>query len=160
MAVRIRLSRFGRTHRPYFRIVVMDSRVHREGKANEIIGLYDPTLAEKNVQVDMDRVQAWMAKGALLTPSLRSLLKFSGYKVPTAPAKPRGSAVKKAAGKKTAKPTATKKGVFIPASRRAVRQHQAKLKGERKVVTAAAVAAAAAAKAAAKPAEGAEAPKT
>ncbi|MBA3708282.1 MAG: 30S ribosomal protein S16 [Planctomycetes bacterium] len=158
MSVRIRLSRYGRLHRPYFRIIAIDKRRHREGEANEILGSYDPLLKDKNIQVDMDKVQGWIARGALVSTGLSNLLKFHGYQLP---AKPEKKAPAKApAGKKKA--PAGKKGEkqpWIAPSRRALRKHAAKLKGERKVTTETAKAKHAAAKAAkaaaAAPAEGA-----
>ena len=44
MAVHIRLARLGRTHRPFYRVVAIDSRNHREGRAAEVLGTYDPML--------------------------------------------------------------------------------------------------------------------
>jgi small subunit ribosomal protein S16 len=128
MPVRIRLSRFGRLHRPYFRIVACDGRVHREGKANEVLGLYDPLLKDKNIEIDLAKVQAWVSKGAQMSHSLRCLLKHHGFAVPATVRTAKPAAKAKAAGK----PAPTKKGTFVPASRRALRQHQAKLKAVRK----------------------------
>lgn len=149
MAVRIRLSRYGRIHRPYFRIVAIDKRCHREGVANEIVGSYDPLLPEKNIDIKMDRVEAWVKEGAQVSTALVNLLKHHGYQLPTTTAKP-------AAEAKPAKPRAKKDGKkWVAPSRRAVKAHEAKLKAVRKAETAAA----AAAKAAEKPAEpAAEAP--
>jgi small subunit ribosomal protein S16 len=160
MAVRIRLSRFGRLHRPYFRIVAIDKRCHREGKANEILGSYDPLLKDKNIQVDMTKVEAWIARGALVSEGLTNLLKHHGYALPAKPA------VAKPAAKKAEKPAAKspKKGEkqpWVAPSRRALQKHAAKQKAERKAKLAAE--AAAKAPADAKPAEGAapaEAAKT
>jgi small subunit ribosomal protein S16 len=160
MAVRIRLSRFGRLHRPYFRIVAIDGRCHREGKANEILGSYDPLLKDKNLQVDLAAVESWVNRGAQISTGLRNLLKFSGYQVPapkkTAAAKPEAKPAKPAA--KKAKPAA--KGTYRAPTRRSLRKHAAKLKGVRKGALAAETAAKAAAAAAAAPAApAAEAPK-
>jgi small subunit ribosomal protein S16 len=143
MAVRIRLARIGRIHRPYYRIVAIDGRCAREGETNEILGTYDPLKAEKNIEVQAERLDAWVQKGALVSEALGSLLKHHGYAVPAAKRTAAVVADKAPAkdGKKWVKPT-----------RRAVRKHAAKLKAERKVVTAAAVEAAKAAKAAAAPA--------
>ncbi len=155
MAVRIRLSRFGRVHRPYYRIVAIDGRCHREGKANEILGSYDSLLKDKNLQVDLVAVESWVNRGAQISIGLRNLLKFHGYQVPVA--KRTAAAPAKPAAKAKAKPTA--KGTFRAATRRSLRKHAAKLKGVRKAVLATELAAkAAAAPAAAAPA--AEAPKT
>src|SRR5271156_4120384 len=87
MAVRIRLSRFGRLHRPYFRIVAIDGRCHREGKASEILGSYDPLLKDKNLQVDLAAVESWVNRGAQISIGLRNLLRFPASQAP-APGKP------------------------------------------------------------------------
>jgi len=148
MAVCIRLSRLGRLHRPYFRIVAIDRRNAREGLSNEVLGTYDPTLEDgKAIQVKSDRVEAWLAQGAILSDALKSLFKHHGIaiKLPV-------SAKLKRKAKDTGGPKKDGKK-FVPATRRAKRKHAAKLKAERK-------AKAAAEAAAAKPAEAAaEAPK-
>ncbi len=146
MAVRIRLSRFGRIHRPFFRIIACDKRVHREGIANEILGTYDPLLGKQNIQIDVEALKSWIARGALLSESLTSLLKHAGYEVPATGAGSRKSAAKAAAGKPT-KPTKSIKG-HVKATRRSLRKHAAKQKAARKATAAAAVAAPAAEKAA------------
>lgn len=66
MAVRIRMKRLGRRHRPYYRICVMDSRVPRDGKAIEEVGTYDPMIREKSerVTLQLDRIEHWMSVGA------------------------------------------------------------------------------------------------
>jgi small subunit ribosomal protein S16 len=135
MAVRIRLSRFGRLHRPFYRIIAIDSRRHREGEASEVLGTYDPLLKDKNIVVDMDRVQAWIAQGALVSVALTSLLKHHGYPLAGKPAKAAKPAKAKAPAAKTPKKT------YVPASRRAVKRHKA----TRKAAAAAAKAAAPAA---------------
>lgn len=145
MAVRIRLSRFGRLHRPFFRIIACDKRVHREGIANQILGTYDPLLGKQNIQIDVEALKSWIARGALISESLTSLLKHAGYEVPATGAGSRKAAAKAAA----AKPKKTVKG-HVKATRRSLRKHAAKQKAERKAATAAAVPAAAAEK----PAEG------
>ena len=145
MAVRIRLSRFGRLHRPFFRIVACDKRVHREGVTNEILGTYDPLLKEKTLQIDAEALKAWIAKGALISESLTHLLKHAGYEVPVTGAGSRKAAAKAAAGK----PKKDGKK-FVKATRRSLRKHALAKKTERK----AAAAAAAPAPAAEKPAEG------
>lgn len=149
MAVRIRLSRIGRTHRPYYRIVAIDGRCHREGEANEILGSYDPLKSEKNIDVQAERLEAWVKQGALVSEALSKLLKHHGHAVPTA-----GGTSRSKDGKGPAKKDGK---VFAKATRRQVRKHAAKLKGEAK----AKLAAEAAAKAAAQPAAeaAAEAPK-
>lgn len=148
MSVCIRLARFGRLHRPFFRIVAIDKRNAREGLTNEILGTYDPLLKDKNISIEMDRVAAWVKNGAVISEALVSLLKHNGYVVPTTTeAKPA----------KAKKPEAKRDGKkWIAPSRRALLKHKATLKVARK----AELAKAAAAKAAEKPADAAsEAPK-
>lgn len=66
MAVRIRMKRLGRRHRPYYRICVMDARVPRDGKAIEEVGTYDPMVHDKSqrVTLQMDRIDHWLSVGA------------------------------------------------------------------------------------------------
>lgn len=75
MSVKIRLKRFGTKKRPYYRIVVMDSRKPRDGRTLEEVGYYHPIEAEdKQVKLDTDRVKDWIMKGAQVTPTVKKLL--------------------------------------------------------------------------------------
>jgi len=75
VSVKIRLKRFGTKKRPYYRIVVMDSRKPRDGRTLEEIGYYHPIEAEdKQVKLDTDRVKDWIMKGAQVTPTVKKLL--------------------------------------------------------------------------------------
>jgi small subunit ribosomal protein S16 len=75
VSVRIRLKRFGTKQRPFYRIVVMDSRTPRDGKVLEEVGLYHPIeKAEKQVTMKVERVRAWMKKGAQPSAVVRRLL--------------------------------------------------------------------------------------
>lgn len=66
MAVRIRMKKLGRTHRPFYRICVMDQRSPRNGKAIEEVGHYDPMVRDKSkrVTLNMERVEHWISVGA------------------------------------------------------------------------------------------------
>jgi small subunit ribosomal protein S16 len=68
MSLKIRLTRRGAKKRPYYAIVVADSRAPRDGRFIEKIGTYNPMLAKggstKRVQLDLDKAKAWLAKGA------------------------------------------------------------------------------------------------
>lgn len=75
MAVRIRLSRFGRKKQPFYRIVVQDSESPRDGKFLEIVGTYDPMIDVDSLQIQHDKVQYWLDQGALPTTTVKSLLK-------------------------------------------------------------------------------------
>lgn len=75
--VRIRLKRMGRTHRPFYRISVMDQRVARDGRSIEDIGHYDPMKSEKSqrVTVDMERYDYWVGVGAQPSDKVAVLIK-------------------------------------------------------------------------------------
>jgi small subunit ribosomal protein S16 len=75
VSVKIRLKRFGSRARPFYRIVVMDSRKPRDGITLEEIGVYHPIESEdKQVVVDEARVKDWLAKGAQPSDTVRGLL--------------------------------------------------------------------------------------
>jgi len=75
MSVSIRLRREGTTNRPYYKVVVADSRSPRDGKFIEIIGTYDPKKEGHNSTLKMDRIDHWMSKGAQPSDTVRSLIK-------------------------------------------------------------------------------------
>ena len=85
MAVSIRLRREGAKNRPYYKIVVADSRSPRDGKFIEIIGTYDPKKAGHNSTLDNDRAQYWIARGAQPSDTVRSLLKKNKNQAATEP---------------------------------------------------------------------------
>jgi small subunit ribosomal protein S16 len=75
VSVRIRLKRFGTKRRPFYRIVVTDSRSPRDGRTIEEVGFYHPIeIAEKQVTVKEDRIREWLAKGARPSDTVRKLL--------------------------------------------------------------------------------------
>ena len=75
MSVRIRLKRFGSKRRPYYRIVVMDSRSPRDGRTLEEVGFYHPIEIEANqIKIKEDRIRDWIQKGARPTDTVRKLL--------------------------------------------------------------------------------------
>jgi small subunit ribosomal protein S16 len=75
MAVSIRLRREGAKNRPYYRVVVTDSRSPRDGKFIEIIGTYDPKLTGLNSSFDVERAEYWISRGAQPSDTVRSLIK-------------------------------------------------------------------------------------
>jgi small subunit ribosomal protein S16 len=79
MAVRIRMKMMGRKHRPYFRIVAIDSRQPRGGRVIEELGSYDPMIknTDERVTLKPDRCKYWMSVGAL--PSERVATLFKKY---------------------------------------------------------------------------------
>ncbi|QUL80029.1 30S ribosomal protein S16 [Brevibacterium sp. SMBL_HHYL_HB1] len=78
MAVKIRLTRMGKIRAPFYRVVVMDSRTRRDGKAKEQIGIYHPTREPSVVEIDSERAQYWLSVGAQPTDQVRALLKLTG----------------------------------------------------------------------------------
>jgi small subunit ribosomal protein S16 len=82
MAVKIRMSRQGRRHRPFFRINVIDIRSPRDGRIIEKLGHYDPLekTVEKEIVLDIERVKYWLDKGAIPSDSVSEILLRFGLK--------------------------------------------------------------------------------
>ena len=78
MAVKIRLRRMGAKKAPFYRIVVADERYPRDGRFIEEIGTYNPLTNPSTVNVDADRAQEWIKKGAQPTDTVRGILKKAG----------------------------------------------------------------------------------
>jgi small subunit ribosomal protein S16 len=78
VAVKIRLKRFGKTHAPQYRVVVMDSRTRRDGRAIEEIGQYEPLQDPSFINIDSERAQYWLGVGAQPTEQVTALLKVTG----------------------------------------------------------------------------------
>ncbi|MGC9512902.1 MAG: 30S ribosomal protein S16 [Fidelibacterota bacterium] len=78
MATRIRLTRMGRRNRPYFRIVVADSRSRRDGRFLEQVGTYDPLKHENRVNIKEDRIMHWLEQGAQPSDTVKNLLSKLG----------------------------------------------------------------------------------
>ena len=82
MSVKIRMSRQGRRHRPFFRINVIDSRTPRDGRIIEKLGHYDPLekAADKQLVIDIERAKFWIDKGAVPSDSVSEILTRKGIK--------------------------------------------------------------------------------
>ncbi|MBK9763095.1 MAG: 30S ribosomal protein S16 [Flavobacteriales bacterium] len=78
MPTRIRLQRKGKKGRPYYHVVVADSRAPRDGKYIERIGAYDPNMNPAFVEVNTDRAMDWLQKGAQPSDTCRAILSYSG----------------------------------------------------------------------------------
>jgi small subunit ribosomal protein S16 len=74
MAVKIRLSRIGKKHAPFYRIVAIDSRSKRDGASLEILGTYDPRNGQI-IQFDSERIESWINLGAIPTEAVKKLQK-------------------------------------------------------------------------------------
>ena len=78
MAVKIRLKRIGKKRAPHYRIVVMDARTKRDGRAIEEIGKYNPKAEPSFIYVESDRAQYWLGVGAQPTEAVEAIFKASG----------------------------------------------------------------------------------
>jgi small subunit ribosomal protein S16 len=80
LAVRIRMKKMGRTHRPFYRICAMDGHVPRDGRVLEELGTYDPSIPETDARVSMntERVDYWIGVGAQPSDKVGVLIKKYG----------------------------------------------------------------------------------
>lgn len=76
--VKIRLKRMGAHKKPFYRVVVADSRTPRDGRFIEELGTYDPLKDPAEIKIDAEKAQKWLDNGAQPTETVRSLLKKSG----------------------------------------------------------------------------------
>ncbi len=76
--VKIRLKRMGSHKKPFYRVVVADARVTRDGQCIEEIGIYDPLTDPATIQIDAEAAKKWLANGAQPTDTARALLKKAG----------------------------------------------------------------------------------
>ena len=72
--VSIRLMRLGGKKKPFYRVIVIDSKKPRESKAKDIIGYYNPLKEPPEIKIDMEKVKFWLEKGAQASKTVRSLL--------------------------------------------------------------------------------------
>lgn len=78
MAVKIRLKRMGAKKKPFYRVVVADSRSPRDGKFIEEIGYFNPLTDPVEININAEAAQKWLATGAQPTETVKSLLKRAG----------------------------------------------------------------------------------
>lgn len=80
MAVKIRLKKMGRTHRPFFRVCAMDQRAPRDGRVIEQLGTYDPMVPDTDARAILngERINYWLSVGAQPTPKVATLIKKYG----------------------------------------------------------------------------------
>ncbi|TDW54857.1 30S ribosomal protein S16 [Kribbella pratensis] len=78
MAVKIRLKRIGKKRTPHYRIVVMDARAKRDGRAIEEIGIYNPKTEPSFIRVESERAQYWLGVGAQPSEAVEAIFKASG----------------------------------------------------------------------------------
>jgi len=78
MAMKLRLTRMGSKKRPFYRIVALDSRKRRDGRALEYLGYYNPMTEPPEVSVDTEKARKWLDQGAKPSNTVRSLLEKAG----------------------------------------------------------------------------------
>ena len=82
--VKIRLLRAGAKKRPFYRVIAIDQRRKRNGRALEFLGTYNPIAEPAEINLKTDRIEAWMAQGAQLTDAVRALIRRSHEQAPVA----------------------------------------------------------------------------
>lgn len=75
MAVKIRLSRFGKKHQPSYRIIAVDESKKRDGKYLENLGFYNPMIKPPIVKINKERYDHWLSVGAKPTEAVKKLIK-------------------------------------------------------------------------------------
>jgi small subunit ribosomal protein S16 len=78
MAVKLRLTRVGKTKQPQYRVIAADSRRARDGRFIEILGQYNPRTEPSTITIDNDKAVKWLMEGAQPTERVRKLLEISG----------------------------------------------------------------------------------
>jgi small subunit ribosomal protein S16 len=73
--VKIRLTRQGAKKQPHYRIVVIDERKPRDGRPLKFLGTYDPRSNPERLDINVEQLESWIAKGAQLSPTVRTLVK-------------------------------------------------------------------------------------
>lgn len=108
MAVKIRLTRLGDKHSPFYRVVVTDSRQPRDGGYIEEIGTYNPLKNPAEIKINLEKTEKWIKNGAKPTDTAKTVLVQGGYSFEKKTAK-KPAAKKATATKTTAKKSETKK---------------------------------------------------
>jgi len=72
--VKIRLTRIGSKKRPHYRVMAIDERKQRDGRPLEFLGTYDPRVDPPALELNLDGIEGWVAKGAQLSDTVRSLV--------------------------------------------------------------------------------------
>ena len=81
MSTTMRLKRFGTKKRPYYRVVVQDSRLATSSKTLDEVGTYRPVESENQITLNTEKVKEWIAKGVVVSPTVRYLLNSQGIQI-------------------------------------------------------------------------------
>ena len=72
--VKIRMTRAGSKKRPFYRVTAIDSRKQRDGRPLQFLGTYDPRPSQEEIKLDFEGIEAWVAKGAQMSDTVRTLV--------------------------------------------------------------------------------------
>ena len=128
MAVRIRLTRVGATKRPAYRVIAIDKRRSRDGRALEILGYYDPLTEPATVHLESDRIQAWIGKGAQPSDTVVKLMRQAEKNAQAAAAGAEAEKPKRST--RATKPKASKKAAAKAEAAPAEEQTESETPGE------------------------------
>jgi small subunit ribosomal protein S16 len=84
MAVNIRLARHGSKKKPFYRVVAADSQCPRDGRFLEVLGTYDPRNKVTGIKLNLEAINEWIGKGALVSPTVRRIMLNTASTVPAA----------------------------------------------------------------------------
>lgn len=76
--VKIRLTRMGGHKKPFYRMIVADSRARRDGPFIEILGTYDPLKEPSEIKIDLDKARHWLSQGAQASDTAKRLMQRAG----------------------------------------------------------------------------------
>ena len=130
MAVKIRLKRLGKLRTPHYRIVVADSRTHRDGRVIEEIGRYIPTENPSFIEVNSERALYWLGVGAQPTEQVAVLLKLTGDFQKSKGDKDAKNTVQVKAAKPVFEKDTKKKAVLLPKEELAAKKAKAEAPAE------------------------------
>lgn len=130
MAVKIRLKRLGKLRTPHYRIVVADSRTHRDGRVIEEIGRYIPTENPSFIEVNSERALYWLGVGAQPTEQVEVLLKLTGDFQKSKGDKDAKNTVQVKAAKPVFEKDTKKKAVLLPKEELAAKKAKAEAPAE------------------------------
>ncbi len=129
LAVKIRLARHGAKKAPFYRVVVADGRARRDGRFIEVVGRYNPRTEPSTVELDVEKVEAWIAKGAQPTEAVTKLIAIA-----------KGEKTAPVAGSKLSKKAAAKAVAEKAAAEKAAEEAAAAAKAAKEAAAAAAAA--------------------
>ena len=129
LAVKIRLARAGAKKAPFYRVVAADSRSPRDGRFIEILGRYNPRTEPSTIEIDIEKVDAWLAKGAQMSETAAKLVEVARNPETAAPAK-EARPSKKSQAKEAAEAAAAEKAAAEAAAAAAAPTEEAPAEAE------------------------------